>query len=146
MAAAKTKKRTSTKTTDAELNALAKKVRKDPKAATKAERRKVVNAKLVAAGLTGKARQVFIDTGKTSKEQTKPRPKAKRASSTGVMPIHEAIQKALLKGAMDQKELVDKVSKLRGRETSAGTVRPYLTDKGHSHYRQNKDGKWALAK
>lgn len=136
-------KRKQTQSDDA-LNALAKKVRKDPQAATKAERKKVVDAGLVMRGLKGKQRQHFIDTGEDSRTAVKnsPKPKAAKKTRSGAMPIHDALHAALAKGAMEQAALVEKVEALRGRPTAAGTVRPYLKSEA---YRQQKDGKWTLA-
>ena len=133
------------KQTDDALNTLAAKVRKDPTGATKAERKKVVEAGLVAAGLRGKQRQHFIETGEDSKTAAAkaPKPKAKKATNRP-MAIHDAIQTALSDGAMEQKDLIEKIEALRGRPTASGTVRPYLTK--DPRYVQNKSGAWTLKK
>lgn len=116
-------KRKQTQSDDA-LNALAKKVRKDPQAVTKAERKRVVEAGLVARGLKGKARQVFIDTGKDSRAQVEPKSKAQRTGGkrNGKVSVNDALKQALTSGPATPDDLIPVVTKLRGAPTGRGVV------------------------
>jgi hypothetical protein len=152
-------KSTKTKTTRkapsrAELKKLAREVAKDPQAATEAQRLLLVGHELIAGGLRGKARTQFIKTGELPSAPAAKAARAKASSakrkSTGrkaaagrPIPIHEAIQSVLAQGPMEQAELAEQVSKLRGKSTA---VRPYLADPNHKLYRQHKSGKWALSR
>ncbi len=108
-----------------ELERVAAEVRKNPQAATVEQRTILVEAGLLAAGLRGKARTEFIETGnspaKTAKAAAPAKPR-KSSPRNGKVSVNDALKKALADGPATVEDIVPVVTKLRGTPTTRGVV------------------------
>lgn len=124
-AAAKTKADAKAKA-QAEQKKLVEQARKDPTSLTVEQRRKVATA--TVPGLKGKARKLWIEKGETPAETVKRQP-AKKAAGKKAPTVEEAIVATLEKGPATIKQLIEKVSKMRGTATDRAVI-TRITRKG----------------
>lgn len=125
-AAAKTKADAKAKA-QAEQKKLVEQARKDPTSLTVEQRRKVATA--TVPGLKGKARKLWIEKGETPAETVKRQPAKKPAAGKKAPTVEDAIVATLEKGPATIKQLIEKVSKMRGTATDRAVI-TRITRKG----------------